>query len=398
MDLAARPTVTAAAALASAAVLAVGPMAQHLPNLHLPAVSISGIQLTDASSAMVDLFAGVETELSSFASGATAAATVPSSLLTDVVTPFQTWINAFSLAGTNLQYILNQWSAVPFPVLQQVAANGVDYASEYVSALQQVALYPATWLPTWGPAVQSGLADIAAGNVATGVFDLYQNLIQEPFAFGVGELLGTLQIPVQITQNIANATNYAVNHGVVTLGQYGTTTLWTESVHGLATGLQTVYDSWTAGDLAGTVSNLANVPGLIGNAFLNGFQPSLTRPMTGGLLSSNAIPLGTGNQTGFLNQLLNGVDPGLANAIVAPNAQNIVGGGSLMTAIQNLGNQLINGWPSFNAAISSITSDISGTLTSMLQSLPSVLSSLPSTLGTIATQLGTMIINLLKML
>ncbi|WP_141772683.1 hypothetical protein [Mycobacterium malmoense] len=400
MEIAARPHITAGVALASAAAIAAAPMAQHLPDLHLGQqlrqVSVADVQLADAASGIVDLFAGVENQLASLASGGAAAAAVPADVLTDVVNPFQTWVNTFATAGSNLQYILNQFSQVPFPIMQQVAANGIQYASDYVGAYQKAANVLVRQIPQFGKFMQTGLADIAAGKVSTGVFFLYQTLFQQPFVVISQPLESTLKIPAYMTQNLANAVNYLTSTGITDFGEYSLG-LPTVSAHGLATALQSVYNSWSAGDLAGTVSNLANAPGVVANAFINGYQTSAFGGVTGGLLSSGAFPAKL-LPNGFVNQMLNVDLPQLATAIVAPNAQNMAGGGSLTIAIQNFASQLINGWPAINTALSSITSDISGTLTSMLQSLPSVLSSLPSTLGTIATQIGTMIINLLKLL
>ncbi|QZA18432.1 hypothetical protein K3U93_04320 [Mycobacterium malmoense] len=105
MDLAARSHITAAAALASAAVLAAGPMAQHLPDLHLTQqlsrVSVANINLTDTASAL-DLFSGVESQLASLANGASAAA-VSASLADNLVV--QTWSNTFANAADLLDVV-----------------------------------------------------------------------------------------------------------------------------------------------------------------------------------------------------------------------------------------------------------------------------------------------------
>ncbi|WP_141772789.1 hypothetical protein [Mycobacterium malmoense] len=400
MEFAARPHITTGVALAAASVIAVGPVTRHLPDLQvgqqLREVAVSTVQLTDAASSMIDLFSGVENQLASLAGGGAAAAAVPAGVLADVVNPFQTWVNTFATAGSNLQYIFAQWSQIPFPVMQQVAANGVQYASDYVGAYQTAAASLVKEIPKFGPAFQTGLADIAAGNVSTGIFYLYQNLFQKPFIAISAPLESTLKIPAYMTQNLANAVNYFSGAGIANVAQYTLSTA-TVSAHGLGAALQAVYNSWTADDLAGTLSNLANAPGVVANAFINGFETDAVSGVTGGLLSSGAFPAQI-TPNGLLNEVLNVVDPQLAQEIVAPNAQNIVSGGSLLTGIQNFVNQFIGGWPSLGASLNTIGGDIAGSLTSMLQSLPSVAAGLPSMLGTIATQIGTAIINLLRML
>ncbi|ORA82117.1 hypothetical protein K3U93_18690 [Mycobacterium malmoense] len=402
VDLAARPHITATVALASAAVLAAGPMAQCLPDPHLAQqrsrVSVSDIRLTGVADSVIDLLAGVENDLASLASGGATAAAVPAGILSDVALPFQTWLNTFSTAGSNLEYLFGNWTQVPFPVLQQIAANGFQYGIDYVKPFQGAATHMVNLLPQLGKAIQQGIGQIAAGDLTDGVYNLLEALNPlGQFATSVGlPLFSVLGIPAYITQNFANATKYLTSTTVTILGG-DLTGLATTTEKGFAAALQAVYNSWTAGDLAGTISNVANIPGATAFAFLNGY-PKAGIGLNQGVLSNPAIPGTLGPPNGLLNGLLHYVDPGLTNSIVAPNAQNILGGGSLLAAAQNFAYQLTNGWPSLTPAISTIAGEASGTLTSMLQSLPSVLASLPSTLGTIATQIGTMIINLLRML
>lgn len=73
--------------------------------------------------------------------------------------------------------------------------------------------------------------------------------------------------------------------------------------------------------------------------------------MSQGLLSSPAFIVGTFKGNGILYNLVSSILPGLAKAIVAPGAQDVTSGGSLATALQNFGAQLINGWPSPGALI-----------------------------------------------
>ncbi|ORA73963.1 hypothetical protein BST25_11315 [Mycobacterium heidelbergense] len=398
VDLAARPHITAGVALASAAVLAAGPMAQHLPDFHvaqqLRQVSVSEINLTGAADSMIDLFSGVEGELAALANGgAAAAATAPIDVLNDIALPFNTYVNTLASGATNLGWILNHWgTTTPFPILQQVAANALQYGIDYVTPYQTAATNLTNAVAKLGPTVQTGLADIAAGQVQKGVFYLYQNLFQLKF-IGVTQPLETiLKIPAYMTQNLANATAYLTSTGVTQLGNYGLS-LATVSFNQLAASLQSVYNAWNAGDAFGAASQLVNTPGSVLFALINGYQTSATNGVTGGLLSSPVW--GKSGANGLLNEVLNVLDPGTAGQIVAPNAQNITNGGSLVTAAQSFFNTLTNGWPSLNTAIASITNDISGTLTSMLQSLPSVIASIPSILGNVATTVGSQVASLI---
>ncbi|WP_141772792.1 hypothetical protein [Mycobacterium malmoense] len=397
MDLAACPHITTGVALASAAVIAAGPMAQHPPNLHLaqhlPQVSVSDINLTDTADSAIDLFAGVENELGTLANGASAAA-VPASALTDVFSPItqnlvvQTWINTFQNAGTNLQYIYNtSWGGIPAPVLQQVAANWLAYANLYVGSYQTAAsagvkYFTGTTPGLFQPTIQAMLTAFQAGNFPSAFTDLYQAFIFLPFEASGLPLEKILNIPADITTNLAAATKYMTTTGVTLLGLY-VLNLVSEPFHALGNSLQAVNDFWAAGNPLAALTNLANVPGAVANSLLNGVGG------TDGLLSH---PLG------LLSIAANTMSPGLAKAIVAPNAANIASGGGLSTAFQGFANQLINGWPS----LAPVVNDLGAGLTHLLQSIPSVVSNLPSILsnfgGVLASDMGLLISNLLKLL
>ncbi|ORA78505.1 hypothetical protein K3U93_02760 [Mycobacterium malmoense] len=397
VDLAARPHSTATVALASAAVLAAGSTAPHLPDLHLgqhlPPVSVSGINLTDTSS-VLDLFSGVENELASLASGA-AAAEVPAAALTDFINPaalplpLQTWVNVFQTAGTNIQGLYNSYMLHPFPVLQQVAANFLQYGVDYVQPLQTVAnhavnFYAGTGASSFSGLLQSAFSSIAAGSWTAAQSDFFDAFYLFPLEeFGL-PLESILQIPANIATNIANFTNTFTTTGIADLGASLLLSVPIQTSTAMGTALQAVSDSFNAGDPVGTINNLLNVPGAVANGFLNGIPNNPAK----GLLSV---------KNGGLTALLETVPQLLAKQIVAPGAQNIMSGGSLTVGFQNLVNQLTNGWPSL--------SNIAGDLTSLLQNIPSLLSNLPSALsgfagavGGFVGQLGTLLINLLKLL
>ncbi|ORA83254.1 hypothetical protein BST29_10305 [Mycobacterium malmoense] len=392
VDLTARPHVTAGIALASAAVLAAGPMAQHLPE-HLPAVSMSAIQLTDAASGMVDLFSGVENDLASLASGSAAAA-VPASLAAAALDPtqnliVQTWMNTFEAAGANLQGILDTWSQTPFLAAQQVAANGVSYANLYVSTYQTAAqaavqYFFGTGGASFGPLLQSAWSDYLAGDIPDMTGTLFNAFWGQPLTNIGLPMEAILYIPNYISQNFATAVNtLGTGYGVPILGELALFGPSVAIAPALGDSLQAASTAWAAGEPVVALTNLLNTPGATVNAVLNGSGGNF------GLLS---------NPFGITYQLVYGIPQVLAQSIVAPNATNIANGGSLSGAFQGFVNQLINGWPS----LSPVINGVGGQLTSLLQSIPSVLSNLPSILGTVgatlASNIGLLISNLLKLL
>ncbi|ORA84430.1 hypothetical protein K3U93_21165 [Mycobacterium malmoense] len=406
VDLAARPRITAGVALA-AGIITVAPVTQHLPDRQLAQqlwqVSLSNIRLTDAASGMVDLFSGVESELASLASGASAAA-VPAGTLSDVFSPIaqnlivQTYVTTFQNLGTNLRYILNGWSKVPFPVAQQVAANFVQYASDYVGDYQSAARGV---IDVWNgvPAIESAVNEIMSGKIQPGFLSLWSDTLTSAEAHILLPLEAIPQIPGYALQNLTNGYNYAATTMLTAVGGNWANSIWEQPfVFGLGTSLQNAYNAWEAGDTVGAVTNLINTPGAMLNAFLNGTSASKLSPPSGGVFSSGAFVARLGAGNGFVQQWLTTILPGLAKEIVAPNAQNVANGGGLGVAIQDFANQLINGWPNLTPVINGI----GGQLTALLQSIPSVLSNLPSMLanfgGALASNIGSLVAALLKLL
>ncbi|BBZ51753.1 hypothetical protein H7H82_05535 [Mycobacterium heidelbergense] len=396
MDLAARPHITAGIALASAAVLAAGPMAQHLPDLHatqhLREVSVPGIQLTDAADSVIDLFSGVENELASLASGAAATA-VPAAALTDFINPaalplpIATWVKTFQNVGTSLQTTVNLMQKLPFPVAQQVAANWVSYADVYVNAYQVAAnaavkFYTGTATTNFWPYLNAAFNSFASGSFTGLNKGVVPDLVEAFYAYPlltIGLPLGTiLHIPADFTQNLATVTTYLLENSVTSIGTYWASTLPTQVETAFGGSFQAASTAWSHGDPVGAISNLLNTPGALVNDFLNGSTGSQ------GLISF------------LLNHtILTTLTPNLATSIVAPNAQNIASGGSLQAALQGLGNQLINGWPSLSNAVSGISTGLTTLLQNVASKMPSLLASFGATF---ATNIGLLISNLLKLL
>ncbi|QZA17246.1 hypothetical protein K3U93_22095 [Mycobacterium malmoense] len=260
--------------------------------------------------------------------------------LTDAVTnPIQTWINTFTTAGVNLQTIYDEWSKIPFMLLQQVAANWVTYTSEYVGAYQAAANDAVSYFLGYGagdfvPLIDKAFSDIAAGNIATAFSPtLWDALLFFPSIGVLADLESILELPGQAATNFANALTFLGNDAVVTLGEYVLVNPGAEFFKALGSSLQAVSDSWKAGDPLGAVINLVNTPGAVTGGVLNG-------------VSGEYGYLSTTNGWGLLSQLVNTIIPDLSKEIVAPNAPNVAEGGSLATTTQDFISQLINGWPS----------------------------------------------------
>ncbi|OIN80539.1 hypothetical protein BMG05_12345 [Mycobacterium malmoense] len=378
VDLAARPHITAGVALASAAVMAAGTMAQHLPDFqlaqHLPTVSVSDMRLSDASSAL-DMFSGMANELASLANGASAATVPP--LLAGVVNPFQTWIDTFQTAGTNLQTLANDWLQLPAPLLQQVSANWVQYASDYVGAYQSAAsgfvkYFFGSAKNDFAGTVATGVTDWMKGNFSAAFNAWGQAVWRNPFEFVGLPLEGILQIPKYITSNLSTFTNNFVTDFSFDIG-LPLVTAYTPITTALSGSIGSAITDWDAGETLGAVTNVLDLPGQLTNALLN--EVSLEN------LGTEIVAL----------------PQSLAGTIVAPNAQNIAAGGSIGAALQDFGNQLVTGWPS-----SSFLTNIPANLPSVLSSGSQLLASLPAQVGgaaaSLASHLATLVMQLLAAL
>ncbi|MCV7379842.1 hypothetical protein H7K38_14420 [Mycobacterium alsense] len=442
MDLAARrPHLSAGIALASAAVIAAGPMTQHLPKLdvtqHLPKVSVTDINLTDATESMMDLFAGVESQLASLAGGGAPAAAVPGDVLGELAQPVETWMNAMAAAGGNIQAAVFAQEAKPFPILQQIGANFAQYAKMYVGAYQTAATSlvagyfgkPAGFaLTNPGDTLlrfNTALAELAAGNYAAGVPDLYATTMGSLILGPAQQLESILQIPALMSQNFANALTYATSTpGLAALSGQLLTSIPPNTATTLGASLQAINNSWAAGDPIGALANAVDTPGQLFNTIFNGtFKPS--RGWNNGLLSGVQTQLRVFQQT-------------LAGKIVTPGATNIVAGGTLQGALQNTGLSIVNGWPDVSGfgptlnveapalapfynnvlspigsqlltAGSQLGSQIGGQLTSLASELSSLLQNSTASIATSLSSLGSMaatfanvipafILSLLKML
>ncbi|ORA76111.1 hypothetical protein BST29_24595, partial [Mycobacterium malmoense] len=261
--------------------------------------------------------------------------------LTDAVTnPIQTWIDVFEAADINIQSLVAQFQEYPFPVPQQVTANFLQYAAEYVQPYQQagnaaVDYFLGTGNSDFVPLFQSGLTQAAAGNLTGAVSTLGRALWTTPLESIGLPLQRIVEILNPITQNLANATKYLTGTGLEELGLNFVIYLPQQLESGLGTGLQNVYDSWTAGDPLGAIINAIDIPGIVTNAVLNG-NPAKNGTYSDGLISDS---YGLAWVTGlYLPQQL-------AKSIVAPNAQNIMSGGSLSYALGYLANLVTTGFP-----------------------------------------------------
>lgn len=432
MQLAARPYLTAGVALAGAGIIAAPPVAQHLPE-----IQASEVRLANAEESITDLFSGAANGAANLASAASAA-DVPGSLFSPLaaaagsdpyfVNPLQTWVDVFANSAANLQTIGADWANIPAVLAQQVAANWIEYANLYVGAYQAAAngavnFYTSVAVhgtpTTFWPLMTTILSDFQTGDLINAFEDLGYALIQGPIQQIFEPMEQTLNIPVDITQNIATTTSNLIGtqltSGISALGASLEVGAIPSFFEGLGAGLQPAYDAFAAGDFPGGVLNVLNTPGVAVDYLLNGVPGGGAT----GLLSPENGSLDI--DSGLLSVLVNYIPQQLAAAIPVSGAANITEGGSLATGWGAFVNQLINGWPQANqivdnivalinylspadfgnaaAAVGALPIDVAGIAPSIAADLSGLLPSIATGIaGTLPTELGTLAANILTSL
>ncbi|MEZ0342370.1 hypothetical protein ACAG25_20595 [Mycobacterium sp. pV006] len=245
--------------------------------------------------------------------------------------PITAWVEVVQGAASNTGGVATEWLQNPFPLLRQ--------------ALENVFGYGVTTFNAVGGAIEGAINYLSFSNeqglwqtLGTAVEQMFQGEISAGFnnlinAFFVNPLVtiglpiftsGLLDIPVKITQNVANAVKAALsleNLLGLTLSALG-------PLGGIlaATGdsLQATFDSLKEGNLIDAVFALINIPAAITGAVLNGYRNS-DDVFLPGLLSFDPEDA---SQNGLVYTLLVTLPRSLAAAIAPESAPEAQGGPS----------------------------------------------------------------------
>lgn len=243
-----------------------------------------------------------------------------------VANPIETWIDTFTAAETNLQSLYADFKAAPFPVFRQVAANWLQYGVDYVGPFKEAAnnltsFYLGSTSSGFVPDLVNATKDLQTGNITGWLRLLYSAFYSTPF-ISLEPMESIPKILTYMLQNGTNTYNFATTTALVDIAAQGALALPSGVETALGNGLQAVYDSFIAADPRGVVLNALNVPGLLAYALINGteFTPG---NWNGGLISNG------GSVGKFLTSTLPQL---LASDTVAPGSQNIMEGGSVLTA------------------------------------------------------------------
>ncbi|WP_162627847.1 hypothetical protein [Mycolicibacterium setense] len=253
--------------------------------------------------------------------------------------PLQTWLNTVITATNNVTAVGQEAWALPAPLLRQVAANLIEYASIEIGAFQWAATGAVAYFGTTFPAtMQTAIAALDAGD-AVGFMTGVNSAIFNMFFQVLSPMQLALAIPQQIAASLAAAAVYLTGAFVTAAGSVVIQGMLPAVTGAIGADLQATLDAATSGNWVGTIAALADLPVAVSNAVLNGVGG------VNGLLGPAASIITGG---GFLGLLVQTLPRELASAIAAPGAQNIMTGGTVQAALQDFATQMTTGWPTPN--------------------------------------------------
>ncbi|QRY52544.1 hypothetical protein [Mycolicibacterium septicum] len=234
------------------------------------------------------------------------------------VNPIETLMEALQATAANVQTVANNWQARPAPLMQQVAANWLNYAQIVTKSLtSEITTIDRIGGQLTDPAfIQAFISNIQQGNIQVAWNSIHSKLVAAGFLL-IAPLTNMATIPAYMLTNMAAAVKVLASSGLSAIGTAALSAFLGTGA-AFAEGLQGAVDSAKEGDALGALENVANIPGLLVKDVLN--NP------TGGLLSP----------TGLLGQLTTRIPQLIAAGIVAPGAQNIFKGGTLDAGFASL--------------------------------------------------------------
>jgi hypothetical protein len=234
-----RTGMTSGVALIGASVIALSPIVVTPQQVHLPAIPVSSVAVT----------------------------------LTASVDPISEWVQVLTTTFNNISALGQQVSSNPAPILKQIIANQIGYATTISTALGAAGNSFVTTLTELPPALRQAAQQLAAGQISAGLNTAFQamlNLVVNP---GLALMQSPiLSIPGQVLQNLTNVVKLLPD--VIVAGGLSvlTTVAGVQSAFGDTA--QAVYDGVRAGDLGAVVNAIVNAPAVLTNAFLNGYSPT----------------------------------------------------------------------------------------------------------------------------
>lgn len=240
--------------------------------------------------------------------------------------PLDVYGELFNNTITNISTLGGQLAANPFPVLSTIAANQQGYAEQIGAAIEAIPTTLQNWYENGGREGSAGKVYVAAIQTAleAGDFNTAYDNFNKFFLFAlqnsvlpVFNVLFT--IPPKMAQNFADAVTAVSSAGTLVYGLFQSAFA---PISGAAFETSRVSDAISSaissGDMEAALTAVVNAPGIIANAFLNGFDynDADTTEAWSGLFS----PKGTRASGGPISQLLVTIPQKIAAAITNSTA------------------------------------------------------------------------------
>ncbi|MUL66235.1 hypothetical protein BOO86_17320 [Mycobacterium sp. CBMA 234] len=269
-----------------AGVIAVSPITpQAMPNLHLPTVHASAVQLAAQ------------------------------------VNPIAQWGQVITEALANTKNLATEIIANPAPVLTQVLTNQLASAVLLGGSIRDFLVASGQQLAQTPEQLKTAFQQFAAGQISDGLQTLMGAALA-PILTPIltttilGDVQAVIRKPVQ---NMLNVIDTAINSpsgmGWVLAAGFPALIALSDVVTATGDGLQNVVHALGARDLVGALGAIVMIPGSITGAFLNGYNGS-----GGGLLGPNGIVQGFRNALNIIATAIKPTAPALNSAASVPSA------------------------------------------------------------------------------
>lgn len=286
MHVAVRPHLTAGVALACAGAIAVSPLSPAAPDIPLPAVNTSVVELTTQAN------------------------------------PIEAWLNVFGGLADNVTKIGGQVADDPAPILRQVIANQVGYAQTLATGLGGLPVAFNNWATVTLPAALQLASDRIAQDNIVGAATAINNALGAAL-LALGGMFGAASIPGQMTDNLTNAVHALTGLGtLMSLAVAGVLNPIQATVAAAGDSGQAFVNAMNAGDQAEALTALVNIPAAMTSGFLNGVQntrvPGHPEIPGHGAFSGLFTFRDNPSQGGLVQQLLVALPRTIAAAITPP--------------------------------------------------------------------------------
>jgi hypothetical protein len=239
---------------------------------------------------------------------------VVSDLTGDQAYPIASWTDAYDDTVSNLQYLDKVISDDPTPILSQIETNLTGYASEITTGFQTSSDNLSNALQELGPLLTTASSDLQSGDVYDALTSLEQFLLGTPLEVSrpvFGALFDVSQSMVNNLDNVLGDGAIYTNGPVTDSIAYGgVVPEWFTDLreaplfgpnaadYAIAGVGQDISDAIQQGDTSLALSDLANAPSTILDAYLNGYD---TDGGAKGFVSDYALRVGLDPSEGALN-------------------------------------------------------------------------------------------------